>query len=74
MVWGRTSFSFYFFLQSFSEKQNSGRDKASWSSQHQKKSKIEDQTENVERTNTVIVGFADSTMLVLRAAEGVATT
>ena len=43
-------FFFFFFLQLFSEKQNSGRDKASSSSQHQKKSKIEDQTENLART------------------------
>ena len=40
-----------------------------------KKSKIEDQTENLARTTwSDKVGFAYSTMLVLRAAEGVATT
>ena len=63
---GTNPFS-YFFFKLFSEKQNSGRDKASWSSQHQKKSKFEDQTENRARTRDMVtVELAYSTVLVLR--------
>ena len=51
-VWERTFFFFKFFFcfKLFIEKQNSGRDKASWSFQHQKNSRIEDQTENLAWT------------------------
>ena len=66
----------YFFFKLFSEKQNSGRDKASWSSQHEKNQSSKTRTENLATTrDMVIVELAYSAMLVLcSAAEGVATT
>ena len=71
---GTNLFSFcFFFLKLFSEKQNSGRDKASWSSQHQKKSKIEDQTENLARTTWSQLN-SHTVLCLCSAAEGVATT